>query len=179
MGINVFLALGYRIQNTWEEVDLKQEDLLGRFDLVFASMSPGINSHETIQKALDCSKEYFYCSSFAGRRESDMQKKLWQAIFGENLPPWPGQIIFVLNLLYTLDLQLFFEVWEERSRMELTVAEAVDNFLEEFRIYGKELSYPREKVEDFVNTNALDGLLRQENLTRLGQILVRKNNIDR
>ncbi|MDO9534888.1 MAG: class I SAM-dependent methyltransferase [Bacillota bacterium] len=162
------------IQNTWEEVDLKEEDLFGRFDLVFASMSPGINNLDTIQKALDCSKEYFYYSSFAGLRESDLLKKLWPILYGENFPDWPDQVIFVLNLLYTLDLQINFEVWEERNRVELTMHEAVNNLLDEQRNYGKEPPYAEEKLQDFVLANMKDGVLLQQNRTRLGQILARK-----
>ena len=162
------------IHDTWEEVDLDQEGLLGSFDLVFASMSPGINNLATVQKAMDCSKEYFYYSSFAGRRESDLLKELWPVLYGEKLPSWPGQVIFVLNLLYTLDLQLNFEVWEERRRVEQTEAEAVENFLEELKAHGKEPPYPQNELQDFVSTKATHGLLRQENVTRLGQILVRK-----
>lgn len=162
------------IQNTWEEVDLKEEGLLGRFDLVFASMSPGINNLDTINKALDCSKEYFYYSSFAGMRESDLLDKLWPILYGDNLPAWPDQVIFVLNLLYTLGLQVNFEVWEERSRVELTMPEAVDNFRDELRVYGKVPPYPEEKLHDFVLANMRDGVLHQQNRTRLGQILARK-----
>ncbi len=162
------------IQETWEEVDLDHEGLTGAFDLVIASMSPGINNLETIQKALDCSKAYFYYSSFAGRRESDQLKKLYPLLFGENLPPWPGQVIFVQNLLYAMGLQFSFEVWEERSSVALAMEEAVDNFREELRIYGKDPSLFRNKLEEFVKANAKDGFLHQENVTRLGQTLVKK-----
>ena len=165
------------IQKAWEQVDLEKEGFYGSFDLVFASMSPGINNMDTIQKALDCSKEYFYYSSFAGRRDSDLLRKLWPALYGINLPPWPDQAFFVLNLLYTLDLQLKFEVWEEGRRTKLAVAEAVDNLMEELRIYGKEPPYPREKVQDFVATHARDGIVPQENSTRLGQILSKKRSL--
>lgn len=163
------------IQETWEEVDLNKEELTGAFDLVFASMSPGINNLETIQKALACCKEYFYYSSFAGRRGSDLLEKLWPYLYNATLPPWPGQVIFVLNLLYILEHQLTFEVWEERSSLRLSPDEAAAIFIEELHIHGKEPPYPEEKLADFVKTNARDGLLHQENVTRLGQILVKVN----
>ncbi len=162
------------IQNTWEEVDIRQEGLLDQFDLVFASMSPGINSLDTINKALDCSKEYFYYSSFAGQRESDLLKSLWPALYGESLPPWPGQVIYVLNLLYTLKLELNFEVWEERSRAELTLPEAVDSLMDELRMYGKESSKEGEELRALLEPSIRDGVLIQEKTTRLGQILARK-----
>ncbi len=160
------------IQETWEEVDLEREGLKGAFDLVFASMSPGINNLETIEKAFACSKGYFYYSSFAGRRESELMPKLWRLLYGEELPPWPDQSIFVLNLLYALGHQLTFEVWEERSSLELSPQRATAIILEELHIYGKEPPYPEDKLADFINTHTREGW-RQESVTRLGQILAK------
>lgn len=162
------------IQNTWEDTDPKEEGLLGRFDLVFASMSPGINNLDTLQKALDCTKEYFYYSGFAGLRGSGLLKKLWPVLYGEHLPAWPDQVVFVLNLLYTLGLQINFEVWEEHNRRELTMAEAIAAIMDELRSFGKEPPYPEEKLQEFVQANIKDGVLLHQNRTRLGQILARK-----
>lgn len=161
------------IQETWEDVNIQEKNFTGEFDLVFASMSPGINNWETIQKALDCSKKYCYISSFAGKRQSDGMVNLWQTLFGEEIPEWPGDIIFILNLLYSRGFQLSFEVWEERRKAENTLEEAVFGLLEELQHYGIEEFPPEEKVKEFVEKNAVDGIFRQDFVTRLGQILIK------
>ena len=165
------------VKSTWEEVDLEKESFIGAFDLVFASMSPGINNLETINKALHCSKEYFYYSGFAGKRENNLIKELWPLLYGETLTPWPDQVIFVLNLLYTMEFELNFEIWEERSSKSVTMTEAMANILEELHISGKEPPFPEEKLRNFLLTKLRDGVLPQQNRTRLGQLLVRKQNI--
>lgn len=162
------------IQNTWEDVDLEKEGFSGNFDLVFASMSPGINNLETIQKALDCTKEYFYYSSFAGLRESNILMKLWLLLYGETLPAWPDQVLFVLNILYTLGLQVNVEVWEECRREELSMTEAVDSITDQLHSYNKEFPNSEVKLREFVQTNMENGVLLQQNRTRLGQILAKK-----
>lgn len=164
------------VQSTWEEVDPEKENFVGAFDLVFASMSPGINNLDTIRKALHCSKEYFYYSGFAGKRESNLHKELWPLLYGENLPSWPDQAIYVLNLLYTLELEINFEIWEERSYVELTMQEAMESILEELHICGKEPPFPEEKLRDLLLTKMREGVLLQKNSARLGQLLVRKQN---
>ncbi len=161
------------IQETWEDVNIEEQRFTGGFDLVFASMSPGINSWETIQKALDCSNKYCYISSFAGKRQSDAIVNLWQTLFEEELPAWPGDIIFILNFLYAKGFQLSFEVWEERRKAENTPEEAVSGLLEELQHYGIEEFPPEEKVKEFVEKNAVDGVFRQDFVTRLGQILIK------
>lgn len=40
------------INRPWEEVGLDKEGWSGKFDLVFASMTPGINDKETLEKMI-------------------------------------------------------------------------------------------------------------------------------
>lgn len=161
------------IQETWEEVNIEEQKFTGEFDLVFASMSPGINNWETIQKALECSSKYCFISNFAGKRQSDALVNFWYTLFGEEIPEWPGDIIFILNLLYARGFQLSFEVWEERRKAENTLEEAVFGLLEELQHYGIEEFPPEEKVKEFVEKNAVNGVFHQDFVTRLGQILIK------
>lgn len=161
------------IQDTWEEVDLKEHDLKQQFDLVFASMSPGINNWETIHKALSCAKKYCFISNFAGKRQNDALSELWQELYGETIPVWSGNILYVLNLLYARGFQMSFEVWDERGILENTPDEAVSVLKEELKIHGAERFPSDERIIEFVKKRAVGGIFRQEHLTRLGQILIK------
>ncbi len=161
------------IQDTWEEVDLDAQGWKGEFDLVFASMTPGINSWETIHKALRCAKKYCFISQFAGRRQSNIMEELWRDVYGEEIPTWPAHVIFILNLLYSRGYQLDFRVWEERRQVETTLQEAVPFFLSELQIFGKEEPYPEDKVKTFLESRAQEGKLSHQMVSRLGKILVR------
>lgn len=161
------------IQDTWEEVDLDKEGLRGEFDLVFASMSPGINSWETIRKALECSKKYFYVSQFAGRRQSSVMEELWQEVFGEEMPLWSAHAIYILNLLYARGFSLDFRVWEEKRTARDTVEEAAAFFIKEIHLFGREEPYPEEDIRKFLEKRADSGVFSHEMKTRLGKILVR------
>jgi len=160
------------VQDTWEEVDLDRESLRGQFDLVFASMSPGINNWETIDKALQCSRKYCYISQFAGRRQSSAMEDLWQEVFDEELPPWPAHVIYILNLLYAKGYNLDFSVWEEKREAEDTVEEALPYFLNELKVFGKEEPYPEEKVRSFLEKRAEKGVFYHQVKSRLGKILI-------
>ena len=161
------------IQDTWEEINLEDKGLEGKFDLVFASMSPGINNWETIQKVLQCSKKYCYISQFAGRRQSSIMEELWQEVFEEKIPNWPAHVIFILNLLYARGYQLDFKVWEDRRQVEVAVEEAVPFFLNELQIFGREEPYPEDKVRQFLESRAQNGKLSHQMVSRLGKVLVR------
>lgn len=159
--------------DTWEEVDLESQGLKGEFDLVFASMSPGINNWETIHKALQCTKKYCYISQFAGRRQSNVMEELWQEVFGEEIPKWPAHVIYILNLLYSRGYQLDFRVWEERREEKISVEEAVSFFLNELQVFGVEEPYPEDRVRKFLEKRAQKGTFSHQMVSRLGKILIR------
>ncbi|UNC93022.1 class I SAM-dependent methyltransferase [Candidatus Contubernalis alkaliaceticus] len=161
------------IQDTWEEIDLEANGLKGQFDLVFASMTPGINNWETIHKALQCSKKYCFISQFAGKRQSSIMEDLWQAVYGEEIPKWPAHVMFILNLLYSRGYQLEFSVWEEKREIETTVEEAVPFFINELQMFGKEEPYPEDSVRKFLEGRVQNGKLSHQMVSRLGKILIR------
>ena len=83
-------------------------------------------------------------------------------------------MLFVFNILYTLGLQVNLEVWEESSREELTMAEAAALIADQLRRYNKEPPRSGEKLQEFIQANAKNGILLQQSRTRLGQILAKK-----
>jgi SAM-dependent methyltransferase len=161
------------VAKTWEELDPNKEKWEDRFDLVFASMSPGINNWETLEKALCCANKYCYISSFAGKRKNDVLEELWPELFDEKMPPWPGDIIYLFNLLYAKGLELSFRVWEEKWSDNITSEAAITNMLETISMYGRDPLELEDKIKVFVGQRSQNGTFRQETVTRLGQILVK------
>ncbi len=162
------------VRNTWEEVDIEKEGYRGSFDLVFASMSPGLNSLETIEKALACSRKYLFISKHAGKRHSDLLAELWSLLYGEPLPSWRNEAIYILNMLYNCNYELVFKVWDDRFEHELSIAETVENLLEELKIFGKEIPTNQDKIFQYIEAKASKGLVINRGVTRNAKILVKK-----
>ncbi len=161
------------IQSTWEEVDIDKEGFRDQFDLVFASMSPGLNSLETIEKALACSRKYLFISKHAGKRYSDLLAGLWPVLFNESLPAWRNEAIYIANMLYNDNYEFDFSIWEDRYEHELSTAETAENLLEELKIFGKEPPFDQDKIDQFVQGKAKNGLVTNKGLTRNAKILVK------
>jgi SAM-dependent methyltransferase len=157
----------------WEDVDLEAEGWRGSFDLVFASMSPGINSWETIEKALNCSRQYCYFSSFAGERFNDHYVKLWEILYGHEMPPWPADIIFVNQLLLLRGYDVTFHVWNRRRPEAIPVEDGVEEFKKFFLQYGQEVPHMEEEIRTYLKNHLSEGLFKHEINTRLGKILVK------
>ncbi len=166
------------LQKTWEDIDIKKESFKGTFDLVFASMCPGINNWETLQKALNCAKKYCYFSQFAGKRCNEHYSKVWSLIFNEEMPPWPNDYYYILNLLYNGEYDYSTMVWQKKRKEEVSVEKATASFMDFLLLYKEKNPGMAEKIKEYVKEEACrqgnEGLFRQEMTTRLGQVLIEK-----
>lgn len=52
----------------WLELDIHERGFYQKFDLAFASMSPGVSNTKTLQKTIDSTKGYCFFSRFSGQR---------------------------------------------------------------------------------------------------------------
>ncbi len=157
----------------WEEVNIEKENFKEHFDLVVASMTPGIKNGETLRKALACSKKYFYLNAYAGKRENDMLNELWTRLTGTKMPPWPDHIFYIHNLLYTEGYDLILNVWEEKRVEEHPPQEAAHNLLLSLQSYITPYPGLKEEIENFVQEKATNGTLKQTIVSRVGSILIR------
>ncbi|MGI5823078.1 MAG: class I SAM-dependent methyltransferase [Dethiobacteria bacterium] len=161
------------IQDTWEEVDLEKQNLKKQFDLVFASMSPGINNWETINKALQCARKYCFISGFAGRRQNNALAELWQSLYGGKPPAWSISMLYYLNLLYTKGFAMDVKIWEENRQHESRPEEAVSILKEELQRYTLEEFPSDEQIRSFIDERMENGIFRHEYQSRMGQVLVK------
>ncbi len=155
----------------WQEVDVQKEGLAGQFDLVFASMSPGVNDPKTLDKAMKASRKFCYLSTFSGGGMRGSYNALWQKITGRELESQSWDFIYPFCYVYALGYRprIRFETWAI-TRKE-PVEEAVDNIL--FFVGGDEEATPqiREKVTAYVTQHSVDGLFHQDHTVCQGIML--------
>jgi len=155
----------------WEEVSPEAEGLAGRFDLVFASLTPGVRDVATLEKMMVCSRRWCFLCDFAGRRRSPVREDLWRVIFGEEMPPPGHDIIYPLNYLYTLGYCPSFQVWVDEWDEELTVEEAAAGLEEFVGLYTEVTPEIKKTIAGYVEQRAVNGVYREEYRVRLGMIL--------
>ena len=158
-------------QRAWQDVDVEKEGFSGQFDLVFASMSPGVNDPETIDKAMAASRKFCYLSTFSGGGMRGSYNALWQKVTGRELESESWDFIYPFSYVYAKGYrpQIMFDTWSV-ARKE-PVDEAVENII--FFVMGDEdvTSQTREKVKDYVATHAVDGFFHQEHTICQGIML--------
>lgn len=89
-----FLALA------WQNADLDVSGWRGAFDLVFASMSPAINSEETLMAMHAASRGHCFMSGFIKRADTLLHHLAGRLVPEMPLPPLDGTIFYAFNVLW-------------------------------------------------------------------------------
>jgi SAM-dependent methyltransferase len=142
----------------WDETDLQARGWNGKFDLVFASMCPGINSPETLAKMSEASKNYCFMSHFVWRRS--LLRDDLHRLFYYKEPERSSQknIYCAFNLLWLAgfypEVTYYDTEWENVWPLEKAV-----------EIYSLQLhaidSGAKEMVRSYLEGKAENGLIRE------------------
>lgn len=165
------------IQRTWQEVEVEKDGLAGRFDLVFASMTPGVRDPETLQKMLAASRKFCYLSAFSGQRWGQAYRDLWQRFFGEDIGDNPGDIIYPFGLLYAMGYRPNLNFFTINRVDEEPVEKAVENLSRFFWSYMDITPEVKQTIEHYVKEHAENGVFRQETTFCTGMMLWRVDEI--
>ncbi len=159
------------LDREWEKVDPAAEGLAGGFDLVFASLTPGVRDTDTLMKMTACSRGWCFLCDFAGRRRVPAREELWRLIVGEEMPLPGHDIVYPLNYLYASGYCPSFQVWADEWDEDLAVDEAMAGLLDFFRVYTEITPEIEKIISGYVEYFSVDGIFSEKYSVRLGMIL--------
>ena len=145
-------------QRTWQDVDLEKDGWHQAFDLVFASMTPGIDGPENLARMMAASRKFCYLSAFSGMGWRQWYGDLWKELFDESLDGHPNDIIHPFNLVYAMGYRpdLRFHFWERERAMPKE--EAVEDFITHMEGFFDETDDIREKIAAYVEKRCENGM---------------------
>jgi SAM-dependent methyltransferase len=149
-------------QRTWQAVSLDEEGWTGGFDLVFASMTPGIDGPASLRKMIAASRGHCYLSAFSGRGWQQWYGDLWRNVFNEAPDGHPGDIIHPFNMVYAMGYRpnVQFNFWQREST--LSREKAMEDFLTHLEAYTELTDDIRSTVAGFVDAHCRDGVFSQQ-----------------
>jgi SAM-dependent methyltransferase len=162
------------VQKTWEEVNNVGEDWKGAFELVFASMSPGISNPQMLEKMIAASKAFCYLSGWSGGRWGKWglaQREIWPLLFGEELGDYPGDILYPFGMLYALGYRPELRFFRPRVHLEMSAEEAIEGLIDHFNRYVEGGPDIRKTITSYVRRNSRMGTFRQVSTTCQGFML--------
>ena len=111
----------------WEEIDLDKLNWNNKFDLVFASKSPALDSYESIKKLISASKKSVFFSSHI-YMEEDIFSKLYKEINGKEYNSLKNRFWSVYNILYLDGYYPNIKVEERKNQTLLTGEKLVKRY---------------------------------------------------
>lgn len=171
------------VEEPWETVNIQDKQWEEAFDLVFASMVPGISDMETAEKAIRSSRKYCYISSFAGKRQFQGVVDLWPILFEHEQSNHHLDIQYLLNIIYTQGYAFSLKVWQEDKQKQLSAEQAYDELLKQLLMavdekvadtFHQQIDMMESKIRDYIDRNLVDGMYTYKSTVRLAAILVEK-----
>ncbi len=152
------------VECSWWTADIDELGFREEFDLVIASMTPGVRDVETFDRMMACSKQLCYYSNFIKRGSDKVHKEILGEILGEkrhNHRHGPG-LIYPFMYLYVLGYRPLLRFSHTSRTREQDWVEAAE---ETIRALGRNRdisSDAEEKIREYYKDASPDGTYRSE-----------------
>lgn len=162
------------VKKTWAELDLEEFQWKERFDLVFASMSPAIDSYESLMKMINCGNSLYFLSGFVERKNS-LKDELSKIILDSHSNNSHGNKIYsafntLWNMGYYPKISYKDSSWERYK--------SVDKFYEEFLIYFGRIKILTEEdkaaIKNYIENKAVNGMLKEKVTSKVAWLYWKK-----
>lgn len=149
----------------WEKTDLEALGWNGFFDVVVASMTPGVGNMAGLEKMCRASKDMCMISSFVHRR--DLKVELEEHLeFTKAGGVVENKIYLVFNILWNMGYYPEVLYNDVRIQREHDVKEAL-------KLYSRQLSLnesQKKEAAEFLEKRSVNGILRQDYTAKIGWI---------
>lgn len=143
----------------WHELDPQKEGYEKKFDLVFAHMTPAVQSADTFLKLLSASKGWCAVSKPTRRTDpvSDTVKRL--VGISEHRETSDQDILYAFELLWQQGLCPRFEYEKEQWNMRKTPEEAYGLYVNRMKTYRGISAEEEEKIVQYLRSITENGLI--------------------
>ncbi|NBG88141.1 methyltransferase domain-containing protein [Isachenkonia alkalipeptolytica] len=147
----------------WKDGDLKKLHWEKAFDLVFASMTPGVFNYETLEKMVKAGKQYAYLSGFVKRKDEvgDEIFRFFERSHGVSAKK-QNKVYYAFNILwqwgYTPEVEYIHRTWED----EFTSEEAYALYRDKLAAVTTLLEEDREKIKEILKSFEKEGKITEK-----------------
>jgi len=162
------------VKKPWSELDLEEFQWKEKFDLVFASMTPAIDSYEDLMKMINCGRSLYFLSGFVERKDS-LKDELSKIILDSNNNNLHGNKIYsAFNILWNMGY--YPKISYKDSNWER--CKSVDKFYEEFLNYFGRKKFLTEEdkstIKDYIENRAIDGMVKEKTTAKVAWLYWKK-----
>lgn len=162
------------VKKPWSELDLEEFQWKEKFDLVFASMTPAIDSYEELMKMINCGRSLYFLSGFVERKDSlkDELSKIILDSCNNNLHG--NKIYSAFNILWNMGY--YPKISYKDSNWERY--KSIDKFYEEFLNYFRRKKILTEEdkstIKNYIENRAIDGMVKEKTTAKVAWLYWKK-----
>lgn len=172
---------GLNIEKTilsgWSDIDIDSLEFRGHFDLVVASMTPGIDGPDSFEKMIDASKRVCYYSNFVARKWDPSYYELYQLLFNEKYPDggygFSLPFMYLYSMGYRPAIKLSKSCWKNEESVEEAV-ETVSGFFSNSKNIDPEM---KGLIREYFEKRAENGLIQSTSDSIIGVMVWMKDRI--
>jgi len=159
------------LHRMWEDVDIKKENMLKKFDLVLASMTTAVCDYETLDKMNQASRNNCCLIFWAQNSSNQARKELWKILFQEEDPGYgAASVIYPFNLLFSLGYYPEMRYIDSEWTYKEPVDEAIESLCRSFWLFTEITPYIKETITSYVQEKAENNIFSQKTKARLGVV---------
>lgn len=154
----------------WSSFDLSKHEFNNKFDLVFAHMTPAINSAETFEKLSKASKKYCVLCK-PTRRNDPVSDKVKELVgISKNKESYDMDVAYAFEMLWLEGYEPKVEYEKQVWHMEKTLEEAFGLYINRVKSY-KEITLEEEKIiKKYLESICKDGIVGEKVNTTIATI---------
>jgi len=149
----------------WETLNLEECGWNKKYDLVFASMCPGISSSDSLLKMCQASKKFCFLSGFVERKD-ELRDKLHSVIYGDDSKhQWGKNIYYAINVLWLSGYYPEVTYHDAEFEHVWSLEEAVELYNRQLKRMAKssaEASKVDDNIVDYLGNIANNGIVTEK-----------------
>ncbi|MGI6747904.1 MAG: class I SAM-dependent methyltransferase [Anaerovoracaceae bacterium] len=158
----------------FQTLDIEEEKLAGKFELVFSSNTPAVQNTSGLEKLMKMSRKYC-CYVTHIHSENELESRIMGEVFGRERPPfWSGPSFYsVFNILF---LQGYYpEVTYYKQNREFYIkpnSRRIELFMEQMLEPSERTEKNAGRIEKWLKDHAnSDGLVKEASVVWSGRLL--------
>ncbi|MEC0370758.1 rRNA adenine N-6-methyltransferase family protein [Paenibacillus chibensis] len=161
------------VPGLFEDVDVQASGWSQAFDLVFVSMCPVIRDWGSVEKILQCARQFCYISLPAGSAEHSLVNEIWPLITDKPFQKQAMEMGYLLHLLYLKGYSYESLITRETKTVELTREAALQEMMQVLHSHGLADDRSRQTIADYLERTYPSGKVTVHQGGRYGKVLIR------
>ena len=154
----------------WSLLDLKARGWQKKYDLAFASMTPGIHDINTLLKMCDASKGYCFMSGCIARKD-EVSDQLYRVLYGEE-PKIRGKNLYcALNILFLSGYYPEIIYHDDERTVEFTLEQAVKTYCATLKNSNHADCDYSDRIENYLESIAVNGVITEKEWMKVAWII--------